>query len=41
VEAGTGRRRPGEMLGVISARDRGAAGQLAPSRGLCLWEVGF
>ena len=41
VEVGTGRRRPGEMLGIIRADDRAAAGQLAPPRGLCLWEVGF
>ena len=41
VEVGTGRRRPGEMLGIIRAHDRAAAGQLAPPRGLCLWEVGF
>jgi tRNA pseudouridine38-40 synthase len=41
VEAGTGRRRPGEMLAAIAARDRAAAGQLAPPRGLCLWDVGY
>ena len=41
VEVGVGKRRPGEMLGIIAARDRGAAGQLAPPRGLCLWDVGF
>jgi hypothetical protein len=29
------------MLGIISARERAAAGQLAPPRGLCLWDVGF
>jgi hypothetical protein len=29
------------MLGIIRARDRDAAGQLAPPRGLCLWEVGY
>jgi tRNA pseudouridine38-40 synthase len=41
VETGTGRRRPGEMLGTIAARDRSRAGQLAPPRGLCLWDVGY
>jgi tRNA pseudouridine38-40 synthase len=41
TEVGTGKRRPGEMLGIIAARDRAAAGQLAPPRGLCLWDVGF
>jgi tRNA pseudouridine38-40 synthase len=41
VEVGAGKRRPGEMLGIIAARDRAAAGQLAPPRGLCLWDVGY
>jgi tRNA pseudouridine38-40 synthase len=41
VEVGLGKRRPGEMMGIIRARDRDAAGQLAPPRGLCLWEVGY
>jgi tRNA pseudouridine38-40 synthase len=41
VDVGTGRRTPGEMLGIVAARDRAAAGQLAPPRGLCLWDVGY
>jgi tRNA pseudouridine38-40 synthase len=41
VEAGQGKRRPGEMMAVLRARDRNVAGQLAPPRGLCLWEVGY
>ncbi|MCZ7535890.1 MAG: hypothetical protein M5T61_08195 [Acidimicrobiia bacterium] len=41
VEAGAGKRRPGEMLAIIRSGDRAAAGQLAPPRGLCLWEVGY
>jgi tRNA pseudouridine38-40 synthase len=41
VEVGIGKRRPGELLGALRAADRGAAGQLAPPRGLCLWEVGY
>lgn len=41
VEMGLGKRRPGEMSGIIRARDRRAAGQLAPPHGLCLWEVGY
>ncbi len=41
VEAGTGRRRPGDMLAVLRSKDRAAAGQLAPARGLCLWKVGY
>jgi len=41
VEVGTGRKRPGDIMGVLRGRDRQAAGQLAPPRGLCLWEVGY
>ena len=41
VEVGIGKRRPGDLMGVLRAADRGAAGQLAPPRGLCLWEVGY
>jgi len=41
LEMGSGLRRPGEMAGILRARDRGAAGQVAPPHGLCLWEVGY
>lgn len=41
VEAGAGRRRPGEMLGVLASKDRALAPHLAPAHGLCLWEVGY
>ena len=41
VEVGAGRRRPGDLLGVIRARDRSAAGQLAPPHGLTLWQVTY
>jgi tRNA pseudouridine38-40 synthase len=41
VEAGAGRRRPGEMLGVLASKDRARAPHLAPAHGLCLWEVGY
>jgi len=41
VEAGAGKRTPGEMMAIIRAGDRAAAGQLAPPRGLCLWDVGY
>ena len=34
VEVGTGKRRPGEILGVLRGGDRNAAGQMAPPRGL-------
>jgi len=41
VEVGMGRRKAGDMLAVLRARDRSAAGQLAPAHGLCLWEVRY
>jgi tRNA pseudouridine38-40 synthase len=41
VDMGMGKRRAGEMSGIIRARDRAAAGQLAPPHGLCLWEVTY
>lgn len=41
VEVGRGRRRAGEIMGILGARDRTAAGQLAPPHGLCLWQVGY
>jgi tRNA pseudouridine38-40 synthase len=41
VEVGAGKRRPGELLTVLRATDRAAAGQLAPAHGLCLWDVEY
>jgi tRNA pseudouridine38-40 synthase len=41
VDVGAGRIRPGEMLGILKARDRNAAGRVAVPEGLCLWEVGY
>jgi tRNA pseudouridine38-40 synthase len=41
VEVGLGKRKAGEMSGVIAARHRAAAGQPAPPHGLCLWEVTY
>lgn len=41
VAMGEGRLRPGEMLGIIAARDRQRVPQLAPPQGLCLWEVKY
>lgn len=41
VDVGLGRRTPGEMMAVLRARSREAAGPVAPPRGLCLWEVGY
>jgi len=41
VDVGLGKRRAGEMSGILRAHDRSAAGQLAPPHGLCLWEVSY
>jgi tRNA pseudouridine38-40 synthase len=41
IEVGMGRRRAGEMLGLMRARNRSLAGQIAPPQGLCLMEVGY
>ena len=41
VDMGQGRRRAGEMAGIVAARDRAAAGRIAPPNGLCLWDVRY
>ena len=41
VEVGRGRRDASETPGVLSARNRQAAGPVAPPQGLILWEVGY
>lgn len=41
VDVGTGRLRAGDMMGILDARDRHAAGQIAPPHGLCLMEVRY
>jgi tRNA pseudouridine38-40 synthase len=41
VDAGLGKRRPGDMLAILRAGDRNAAGTVAPPHGLCLWDVGY
>jgi tRNA pseudouridine38-40 synthase len=41
VEAGKGKLDPASMASILEARNRAAAGQLAPSNGLILWEVGY
>jgi tRNA pseudouridine38-40 synthase len=41
VEMGQGKKRAGDMAGIIRARSRAAAGQPAPPHGLCLWEVRY
>jgi tRNA pseudouridine38-40 synthase len=39
IEVGEGKRTPDDMLRILQARDRLAAGPTAPAHGLCLWEV--
>lgn len=41
VDMGLGKRRAGEMLGILHAVDRAAAGRVAPPEGLTLWEVRY
>jgi tRNA pseudouridine38-40 synthase len=41
VEVGLGKRKAGEMTGIIRSRSRAAAGSMAPAHGLCLWEVSY
>jgi tRNA pseudouridine38-40 synthase len=41
VEVGAGRRKAGELMSVLAARKRSAAGPIAPPHGLCLWEVKY
>lgn len=41
VDVGQGRRRAGEMAGVLRAGERSQAGQVAPPEGLYLWAVRY
>jgi tRNA pseudouridine38-40 synthase len=41
ADVGSGKIRPGDILAILRARDRSAAGRLAPPNGLCLWDVGY
>jgi tRNA pseudouridine38-40 synthase len=41
VDIGAGKKRPGDVMGILRARDRATAATLAPPHGLCLWEVGY
>ena len=41
VDAGSGRIHAGDIRGILLAKDRQTAGQVAPAHGLCLWEVGY
>lgn len=41
VDVGAARKHAGELLGIISGRDRARASKLAPPGGLCLWAVDY
>lgn len=41
VDCGLRKRHPGEVSGMLRARDRSAAGTVAPPHGLCLWHVTY
>ncbi len=41
VAVGVGNREPSWVADVLAARDRKAAGENAPARGLVLWEVEY
>lgn len=41
IDVGIGKRHPGEIRGMMLARDRSLMPSLAPARGLVLWEVGY
>lgn len=41
VDVGRGRRTAADVTAALAARDRGAAGQIAPPHGLCLWRVRY
>lgn len=41
VDVGRGRRAPDDIAGILAARDRNAASNIAPPQGLCLWQVGY
>jgi tRNA pseudouridine38-40 synthase len=41
VDVGLHKASPGDMRGILLARDREAAGQVAPPHGLVLYEIGY
>jgi tRNA pseudouridine38-40 synthase len=41
VDVGRGRRTAADVTVALAARDRQAAGQIAPPHGLCLWQVHY
>jgi tRNA pseudouridine38-40 synthase len=41
VEVGLGKKRAGDLTGILRSGDRSTASQLAPAHGLCLWSVNY
>ena len=41
VDVGLGKLHAGDIRGILAARDRRAAGTVAPPHGLTLWRVGY
>ncbi len=41
VDVGLGKRKAGEIAGILRAKDRSEAGPVAPPHGLCLWSVQY
>lgn len=41
LEVGNGKYQPGEVVKMLEAKDRSAAGKTAPAHGLYLWEVNY
>ncbi len=41
VDVGLGTHRPADVTAMLRARDRSAAGKVAPPQGLVLWQVGY
>ncbi len=41
VEAGVGRMKPEKMIEILEAKDRTAAGPIAPAEGLCLMWIKY
>jgi tRNA pseudouridine38-40 synthase len=41
VQVGEGRKEPSDMMGILAAKDRAAAGPVAPPQGLCLVSVEY
>jgi len=41
VDTGLGKRTAADVARALRARNRSAAGQVAPPHGLCLWEVSY